>query len=123
MGAEVVGRLTVRAEIDGLVAAAIAHGRGRGRGTVREEDLHVLGAAGAVSLSANPAGLKLVRAAAAAAIPLVALLLTECGEAGWAAGGAGADRGGGAGAVRGGEGAGGGVAELAPSENPRHRGR
>jgi hypothetical protein len=59
VGVEEVGSAAAGAEVERLVAAG-AGGRGGGRGPVREEDVHVLGAARAVGLRADAARLGLV---------------------------------------------------------------
>ncbi|URE12512.1 hypothetical protein MUK42_24631, partial [Musa troglodytarum] len=78
VGPEVVGGLAARAEVDGLISAAAAANSADdgGRGTVGEKDVHVVGAARALGLGADAAGVELV----GAAVPLVALL-TEKAEA------------------------------------------
>lgn len=72
MGAEVVRRLTIGAEVDGLVPPDAVPGAGDCvRRAIVEEDLHVRGTARAVDLGPNPSGLELI----GAALPLVPLLV------------------------------------------------
>lgn len=60
VGAEEVGAAAVGAEVERLVAAGAAGGRGWRAAPVGEEDVHVLGAARAVGLRADAARLGLV---------------------------------------------------------------
>lgn len=71
VGAEVVGGLAARAEVEGLVSAAIGGAGERGGRRVGEEHVHVLGAAGAVHLGAEAPRVELV----GAPLPLAPLLL------------------------------------------------